>query len=380
MMTMFFITIFWLYAIFVGLLIVGWNKSSAVVANDDPGFDPFVSIIVAARNESSRIPELLRNLSSQRNVNFEVIVVDDQSEDDTVLVIKAFGKTDQRFKVISNDGTGKKSAITTGVGKATGSIIVTTDADCQVGPSWVHNICTAFGDPRIMMVFGGVRMKGDSFFDKLQKQEFASLMGSAAAAAGLGQPVMCNGANLSFRRTAFLEVEGYQGNMEIASGDDEFLMRKIIARYPDSVCFAHNSQTVVTTVTNSSVNQLLNQRLRWAGKWRKHNGIVSTTIALFVFIFQLSTLIIITLTLFHSINAVICVSLLSVKMMLEFVFLQKVNRFLNIRFNVWAFLTLQLLYPLYVCTIGVLCNFMGFEWKGRPHAKSQRINVRETSN
>lgn len=376
---MFFITIFSLYAIFICLLMIGWNRSASLCPGDNPTFDPLISVIVAARNESLQISELLNDLSVQRNANFEVIIVDDQSEDDTALVVKAFVATDHRFKLVSSAGQGKKMAITQGVGVANGSIVVTTDADCRVGADWLHNMCRPFADPRIMMVFGGVRMEGHSFFDKLQAQEFVSLIGSAAAAAGLKRPVLCNGANLAFRRATFDQVKGYHGNFEVASGDDEFLMRKIIAQYPDAVSFAHDSQTVVTTATNSNARQFLHQRLRWAGKWAKHTDTVSKAIALFVLVFQLSTLILMVLTLFNRINTSVAISLLLFKMMLEVVFLAGVNRFLKVRFNVWAFLVLQLLYPVYVSTIGVLCNFMDFEWKGRGHSNSLNIKASETA-
>jgi biofilm PGA synthesis N-glycosyltransferase PgaC len=374
-MTMFFITIFSLYAVFVCLLIVGWNKAMSFVPGTDQEFDPFVSIIIAARNESQRISPLLKDLSAQRKANFEVIVVDDRSEDDTFAIVNNFTANDHRFKVLGNKGIGKKEAITTGIEFAAGSIIVTTDADCRVGPSWAYNMCRPFTDQKIMMVFGSVKMQGKSFFDQLQAQEFVSLIGSAAATAGLGKPVLCNGANLSFRRSAFLEVEGYHGNFDVASGDDEFLMRKIVAKYPKPVCFSSDSHTVVRTSTSSSVDQFVHQRLRWASKWGKHTDMTSRGIALFVFAFQLSTLILISLTLLGSINATIAISLFATKILVEALFISKVNRFLGLRFNTWAFIVLQVIYPFYVLTIGLLCNFMNFEWKGRRHTNSASITV-----
>ncbi len=135
-----------------------------------------------------------------------------------------------------------------GVEKAGGEIIVTTDADCRLPIHWLQSIATSFHEGNVKMVFGGVRIKEDkSFFSKLQALEFCSLIGTGGAMAGLGIPILCNGANLAFLRSAFLEVKGYDGNLDIPSGDDEFLMRKIDRRFPGSIRFQPSEDSVVET-------------------------------------------------------------------------------------------------------------------------------------
>ena len=99
------------------------------------------------------------------------------------------------------------------------------------------------------MVIGAVRIKPThSFFSKLQVIEFSSLIASAAATLTLGFPTMCNGANLAYRKTTFVEVNGFDGNAHIASGDDEFLMRKVVKKFgAKSLKFLRDFNAVVTT-------------------------------------------------------------------------------------------------------------------------------------
>jgi biofilm PGA synthesis N-glycosyltransferase PgaC len=70
----------------------------------------------------------------------------------------------------------------------------------------------------------------------------------------LGFLHLCNGANLAFTKDAFTATGGYDGNEHIASGDDEFLMRKIEAKYSNGIRFNNNPENVVTTYPQKTIN------------------------------------------------------------------------------------------------------------------------------
>ena len=215
------------------------------------------------------------------------------------------------------------------------------------------------------MVFGCVRMEANSMFSSAQSLEFASLIGSGMAMASWKYPVMCNGANLAFRKSVFEEVGGYKGNLHIPSGDDEFLMRKILAVYPNGIKPVLNTQSVVATLPNNTLKEFFQQRIRWAGKWTANNSWLSRTLALFVFCFQLTTILLPLFVTFGWIDIQTFIILILSKASLEFLFLKRVTKFLSLRWDWVAFVLLQLIYPLYVVFIGVLSNFNSFEWKGR---------------
>ena len=188
----------------------------------------------------------------------------------------------------------------------------------------------------------------------------------AAATLALGFPTMCNGANLSYRKEAFMEVHGFLGNEQIASGDDEFLMQKIAKKFGTaSVKFLMDSNAVVTTHPQFFLKDFLAQRIRWAGKWKHNLNWTAKTLAVFVLLFQLSWLMALAFLFFQPSNNTILL-LLVVKMLLEGFFLFGVFRFMRQKFSISAFLFLQLTYPFYVISVGILSTFITVSWKGRP--------------
>ncbi|HEY9488277.1 MAG TPA: glycosyltransferase [Chryseosolibacter sp.] len=354
--------IFVVYFLLLVILLVGWSWAMNMPFKETGSKEPLISVIIPVRNEELTIGKLLTHLSFQEYKNFEIIIVNDDSEDETLWMISRYDV--KNLNVIHNQGWGKKAAITSGIRVAKGTIIVTTDADCIVPPGWLKHIHSIFRDREVMLAFGGVVMEGgESFFDSLQTMEFSSLIGSGAATVALGAPTMCNGANLAYRKKAFLEVKGYEDNLDIPSGDDEFLMRKIHKLYEDGIRFINTPEAVVTTRSQRNPQAFLNQRTRWASKWRYNSAPAPRTLAVGVVLFQLAF--IGNWLLFFSPFILQSLFLAGVKMILEAAFLLQVCRFLGAKWNWLAFFTLQIVHPLYVIGVGITSFFRPFEWKHR---------------
>ena len=354
--------IFICYFLLLAALLVGWKKVMSTALEEPTGKEPLISVIIPVRNEELTISKILGDLMAQEYKNFEVIIVNDDSEDETLWMVNTCQV--RNVNIVHNKGKGKKAAIASGVAAARGSIIVTTDADCSASPSWLKIIRAQFREHKTMFAFGGVRMEGrDTFFDALQSMEFASLIGTGASTAALGFPTMCNGANLAFRKKVFGEVKGYQGNQEIPTGDDEFLMRKVHARYPDGIRFVSHRDAIITTGTQSTVNAFVNQRIRWASKWRYNSSrstqILAAAVALFQAAFIANWILVFTPFILQSLFFI------AVKMILEAAILLQVCRFLQTPWNWLAFFTLQVVYPFYVIGVAVASFFRSFEWKHR---------------
>lgn len=364
-MTWIFLFIFLVYFCLVFGLIVGWRRLAK--KNTPPSLTKqfLVSIVIPVRNEQETIRVLLEDILRQSYEDFEVIVVNDHSEDKTAELVTPFVLTDPRFYILQNSGQGKKSALTCGIQASKGEIIITTDGDCRVPQNWVRGMLFEFQNSNTQFVFGGVRLLHDSFFSNLQALEFVSLIGSAAASASNGLPVMCNGANLAFRKDAFLAVDGYSGNFHIPSGDDEFLMRKILNKFPSGGSFSATPDTIVTTKAAKDYKTFLHQRVRWAGKWRVNQSLASRLLAIFIFSFQACVLLLPLATVLDWLNPNLAIILLLLKAFAEFLFLRKVARFLDIKWSWIIFFLLQLIYPFYVVTVGLISNAGSFEWKGR---------------
>src|SRR5688572_18109496 len=208
-MTLIIILLFFIYLTFVAVLTLGWHKSVKRHVNADHDEKPLVSIVIPVRNEQAGIGHLLKDIRTQSYQNFEVIVVNDNSRDNTAAIVLNFSSQDPRFTLLASRGEGKKVALTTGINASRGEIIVTTDGDCRVKMDWLKAMQKYFQAHGTKMVFGAVRLEGSSFFSALQSHEFLSLVGTGAATIWYGFPSMCNGANLAFRKATFFEVDGY---------------------------------------------------------------------------------------------------------------------------------------------------------------------------
>jgi poly-beta-1,6-N-acetyl-D-glucosamine synthase len=328
--------------------------------------EQMISVIVPFRNEESNLGDLMINLLSQEYSNFEIILVDDHSTDGSVDVIRPY-LDESWIKVLSSSGHGKKHALTHGIAVSAGEIIVTTDADCSFSDHWLSTINSSFESDRIKMVFGSVRITpGNKTFEGMQCLEFASVVGVGIAAHAFGIPLYCNGANLAFRKQAFQDVNGYDGNLEIPSGDDEFLLKKISAKYPGGIGFVSSRHAIVTTKPQNSVAEFFHQRIRWAGKWNMTAGIASRVFAVSVYLMQCAIIAgYILLLLNPNINALAFA--LGGKVTLELVLLFLMASHLQFPVRLKNFVLLQIVYPFYVIYVGIAANFSTYVWKGRRH-------------
>lgn len=365
-MTIYFLVVFGFYFLLLLILLVGLSIATRE-RNDSLKETKFISVLVAMRNEADNIENLLQCLSVQNYParNFEIILVDDHSKDGSEQKAKKWLDRISALRVISLDEQrkGKKAALSLAISKAKGELIATTDADCKVPPNWLKNINDRFQFAKTNMCIGAVALQNENtFFSKLQSIEFSSVMSTSISLAAIGKPIMCNGANLSFRKKIFEDVEGYQGNEHIASGDDEFLMRKMVSKYPNSITTMIDS--VVVTSPQPSLKDFIHQRLRWASKWKHNTSFFARLLAIFIFVVQLSWLVLNVLPIFYPLP--IFIALLVSKVYLDLIVLSHASRSLGMKFSLPAFAVLQLLYPIYVLYVGIFSMRKNHLWKGRP--------------
>lgn len=369
-MTIFFVFVFGLYFLLITTLMFGLDGALTKNSIDRPDI-PYsrISVIVAVKNEEANVASLIQSIVAQNYPKnyFEVILVDDHSNDLTPRVVQQTINGLSNFKLISTHwgDAGKKKAITRGIYEAKGELIVTTDADCIVPPNWLARINETFYYYHPKLVFGAVKViDNGNFLSKLQVLEFSSLMACGAATWNLGIPSMCNAANLAFYKWYFYKVGGYEDNFEIASGDDEFLMRKILAHYGGGVVFMNYRDAIVSTQPQPSIDEFINQRLRWASKLPHNPSWPTKVLAWYVILFQSSYLLLLGLALTNSISLELSVILLVGKLLFELIFLKRSTLFLQIKWSFTSFFALQFLYPLYVVYVGIASNFRSYQWKG----------------
>ncbi len=227
----------------------------------------FVSVIVPCRNEEQNISRLLNSLHLQDYPGdlFEVIVVNDNSTDKTYEVANQYHGI-QKLRIINNKGKGKKSAIRDGISIALGRLIITTDADCYMGESWVSIIASYYQEHNPDMIICPVRLEsGAGFFSRFQDLEFLSLQGITAGSALSGKPIMCNGANLAFGKETYLR-HSTDLHDEINSGDDIFLLHSLKCERNSIILWIESPEAIVTAKASATPGSFLQQRKRWISK------------------------------------------------------------------------------------------------------------------
>ena len=179
---------------------------------------------------------------------------------------------------------------------------------------------------------------------------------------------MCNGASLAYRRTAFVETGGYVGNVQFASGDDQFLMAAVRKMYgKHSVVFNLDPAAVVSTGPEGTLKGFLNQRIRWVSKSRGYSDPVVIGVGMVTWFVHLFLLAGLAAGMLFPSMLWLSLGLWVVKMMAEFPMVWIMNRFFGKRKLLRYYLAAQAFQLVYVVFAGLLGLFLPYRWKGRKH-------------
>src|SRR5690606_2011169 len=152
------------------------------------------------------------------------------------------------------------------------------------------------------------------------------------------------------------EVGGYKGNLDVASGDDEFLLHKVHTLYPGEVRFNTHTEGMVLTKAVADLTTFVHQRKRWAGKWKIHKSLGVKLLAIFVFSFHLTVCLGIIGMLSGLLSFSIIAGLLLLKTLSEFVFIGAVLSHFEKKLSLKHFVVLQGIYSFYVIVFGLIAN------------------------
>ncbi len=342
---------------------------------------PFVSIIIAARNEEKNIGNCLQSLIQQTypTAKFEVLITNDHSTDNTVQVIQSM-KMDNIRVLNLQDFTGnkeinsyKKKSIEKALEFSIGELIMTTDADCIVPEKWIETMVAYYIEKNPVFIAAPVSLTSSSSGKKIgenllkifQSLDFMTLQGITGASVSKKFHSMCNGANLAYRKDVFYEVNGFEGIDEIASGDDMLLMHKIQEIYPDRIGFLKSPDVIVETSPEKTVSGFLNQRIRWASKADKYTDKKITFVLLLVYLLNAWIFILGISTFFLENIVYLFIASIILKTIAELYFLFPVADFFKRRKLLWWFIPAQPFHILYTLIAGWLGKFGNYKWKGR---------------
>lgn len=356
------------YSLLIGFFTFGWywRKKSSVVS-----LLSSVTVVIPVRDEERYIRDLLEDLLVQDYPGefLEIIIVDDHSTDKTSRIISDFIQKHNfpRFILMKNENgkrSGKKAALDVGIKHSSGDIIVTTDSDCRVGPGWISSLTGQFQEEKINMVFGPVAYQtSKNISDKFQSLEFLGLVASGAGAAMAGHPFMCNGANLAYRKIAFQQVKGFEGNEKYLSGDDVFLLHKMKKEFGrKAVVFCKNENALVKTYPLPSLKRFISQRIRWASKSKGYKDHLSILTVIVVFSYSLTVLSSFIAGFFDPVFFLAFGGLLLIKMIADFPLILGITGFTGQRRLMRWYIPFQVVYPAYVVLAGMLSFVKRKKW------------------
>lgn len=339
--------------VILALYFIQWMKWHMTAAPKQNGYTylPECTIIIPFRNEEANLPQLLAAIQQNLPENWRILLVDDHSEDLSCKKVEPY--LNLRTQLITAKGHGKKRALRTGIEVAHTPWIITMDADLQLSSGWASHMYEA--DWKSDMIIFSIEMDGGhSFIENGQNLEFAIFQYLTQKTCFRGQPQLCNGAMLGFKRRAFIEVGGYDMHEEIASGDDQFLLA-YFRQHHKHITF-HDNQGKARVMGHTKFTSLVQQRLRWAQKSKdlplwdmRYLGIITLLANGVAIVLPWIT------------GTTIAMVLLLLKWLPEYYAIPQPLKKKHPLFTIFFLIT----YPIWVLIIGLGVVIFPIEWKGR---------------
>ncbi|HEC61312.1 MAG TPA: glycosyltransferase [bacterium] len=227
-----------------------------------------ISVIVVAKDEEHTLPRLLESLEAQSRPDFEIILVNDRSTDHTGELMNRYKeRLGSRVTIIHNDQepeflNGKQCALDIALAVAGGELLMFTDGDCVLPPTWVADYPRYFKDPKVGVVFGQISLLGNaSFLERYQAFDQPLIHQYSSGSAGLGLPTGCFGNNLVARKIALDQIGGFKA-LGYTLTEDAALI-SAVAENKWKVRVSTLPSTMIATIPQGSWRQFINQHVRW---------------------------------------------------------------------------------------------------------------------
>lgn len=341
-------------------------------AQTTKGFLPF-TIIVNYRNEADHLPAFLASLL-RLNYQKELVewyFINDHSTDDSNHILEEFTSNHKQWNIhrinrIKKSASAKKDGITQAVALTKNQHIICTDADVILPSAWINSYNDLYHfHENAHFVAGPVQITtNDSIITQLQHAEMVALQMVSIGAFSQRQPFMCNGANMSFTKNAFLEVDGYDGNDHISSGDDIFLLEKLVAEDVMNCHYLKSEDAIVQTFPKTDFKSMISQRARWAQKGTQTKSNLNKLVSFQILLMNLAFVITPLLFVMGIVSFIVLVLILLPKILVDTIVLVVGHRFFeNKKWSLYL-LPQLFLYPFIVIAVA-LKSTQKVQWANR---------------
>jgi cellulose synthase/poly-beta-1,6-N-acetylglucosamine synthase-like glycosyltransferase len=248
---LFFVAIQLSYVVFIFLRLAFFKEKKTVASTLMP-----ISIIIAARNESDNLYDNLPFILTQDYPEFEVIIVNNQSVDDSAWLLKALCIQHKNLKVVEIAKNkhllpGKKLPITLGVKAAKYEKMVFTDADCKPASNqWLRIMSETFTENKQIILGYAPYFRTKGIINRIIRYDTAFIGVSYLSFALAKMPYMGVGRNLAYTKKVFESVRGFKSHYSLPSGDDDLFIQEAAANQnytiqisPETFCYSKASET-----------------------------------------------------------------------------------------------------------------------------------------
>lgn len=245
-----------------------------------------ISVIVCAKNEEENIKNFIPLLAEQNYPDFEIVLIDDASSDETLEIFEQFEKQYSNVKLVKVENNeafwgNKKFALTLGIKAAKYEYLLFTDADCYPKTNnWIAEMSAQFTQQKtIVLGYGAYEKIKNSFLNKIIRFETLLTATQYFSWAKLGKPYMGVGRNMAYKREEFFKTNGFIEHMKIRSGDDDLFINQAANSKNTTVCYSSDSFTYSKPKT--SFKDWFTQKRRHVATAKHYKAADRTQLAVF---------------------------------------------------------------------------------------------------
>jgi len=326
-----------------------------------------ISVIISARNEAENLRAHLPFILEQNYPDFEVVVINDCSYDESDLILEEFQKTYAHLKVVTitehqRFKTGKKFAVTLGIKAAKNEHLLFTDADCRpASVNWITRMAASF-TPGTQIVLGySPYYKSRNFLNPFIRFETLKTAINYLSAALIGDPYMGIGRNLAYTKTLFFSVKGFAAHMHLMAGDDDLFVNQngtgantAIQIHPEA--FMHTSAKTTLKAWYRQKKRHLGVGKYYKGRHRR----MLTFDALSGYMFYL----LLVICLIFNFEPLLVLGIFIFRLILQMVIYSKIFKKLDTADLLWYLPGFDLFYYVYLNLFGLIATFIKTkQWK-----------------
>lgn len=264
--------------ILLGYYILIWRKlllfKHEVI---DPTEFPFFSIIICAKNEKENLIKFLPEVLNQDYPAFEVLVVDDDSNDGTGAILNQLAAKYNHLKPYQfkqeKQSLGKKEVLSYGISEANGEYLLMTDADCCPNSNqWLKRMAAGFEGGKDIVLGVGLYEKEETKLNQFIQLDTGFIAINYLSFALAGFPYMSVGRNVAYKKSLFNKVGGFKSHLDIPSGDDDLFINELPKGVKFNIVTSPKAQTL--SVPKKKSKSFLIQKTRHVStgmKYKKKN-------------------------------------------------------------------------------------------------------------